>query len=145
MGRRVKAGPWDMGVCKHTRQCQCCSPFSSSLLLSESCLLCLHLPSLSELQAEMEGYTSLQAGTRVSHPVDSLGGKTSWETFLPEHLLLTPLALHTFAIKQDFLWAVILPFPCKCFCVLWIVTCKSCSESEKLHSKQQIFFISRKK
>lgn len=98
-GVKVKAVPWDTGVCKHTRQCQRCSPFSSSLLLNKSCLLCLRLPSLSELKAEVECYTNLWVGARLSHPVDSLGAETSWQTLLQVHLLLTPLSLLTLAIK----------------------------------------------
>lgn len=131
--RRVKALPWDMGVCKHTRQCQCCSPSSSSLLLNKSCSLCLQLPSLSELKAEVESYTNLWAGARMSHPVDSLGAETSRHTLLQVHLLHTPLCLHTPGIKQGFLWAVILPFSCilrKYFCFLRIITCKPCKGSE---------------
>jgi len=83
--RRVTAVPWDTGVCKHTRQCQCCS---SSLLLNKSHLLLLYLPSLSELKAEMEPYTSLWAGARISHSVGSLGAETSWQTLLQVHPLL---------------------------------------------------------
>lgn len=96
-----------------------------------------------ELKAEVESYSNMWVGKRMSHPTDPLGAEASWQTLLQKHLLLIPLSLHTLAIRQGFLWAVILPFISilrKHFCFLQIVTCGPCKGSKTPRKSPAFFF-----